>query len=84
MEDEEALISRPPRVFRGSIDKADTNPLQFVNPKNCVLIVKPGHLDKAEKLFKETSITIISSGNRHLGAAIGSERIYVDNMMLQI
>ena len=36
------------------------------------LIVKPGHLQSAEDIFKGTGINITEEGRKHLGAVIGS------------
>ena len=45
----------------------------FVNPKKSWLIIKdPSKLAIAKKIFEKTSINFTTSGQRHLGAAIGS------------
>ena len=36
------------------------------------IIVKPRHLEEAERIFKDTKINITSDGKKHLGASIGS------------
>ena len=45
----------------------------IINPNKCVLIVKIEHLSEAEDMFSDTGVTITTTGNRHLGAVIGSE-----------
>ena len=40
--------------------------------KKCWLIVKPGYLEKAEKLFSDTKTKITTEGQRHLSSALGS------------
>ena len=37
------------------------------------VIVKPKHLEEAQRIFSGTNIKITTKGKRHLGAAIGSE-----------
>ena len=41
-------------------------------PKKTVLIVKEEHLDEAARIFDGTGITISSTGERHMGAWVGS------------
>ena len=46
----------------------------FPKPSKTVLIVKNNNMiQHAEEVFKDTGIRIVSEGERHLGAAIGSE-----------
>ena len=46
---------------------------QLVNPiSKSYLIVKDDHLLKAHDIFKHYNVTITSTGQRHLGAVIGS------------
>ena len=45
----------------------------FPNAVKTHLIVKPDFLDQATRLFEGTNVQITSSGQRHLGAAIGSQ-----------
>ena len=45
----------------------------YPNPKKSWLIVKKGKEGKAKELFKDSGIQITSEGQRHLGAAIGSQ-----------
>ena len=37
------------------------------------VIVKPKHLEEAQRIFSGTSIKITTKGKKHLGAATGSE-----------
>ena len=43
-------------------------------PKKSILIVKPEQQEEAIKEFKETKVKISTEGEKHLGAAIGSEK----------
>ena len=42
-------------------------------PRKTILIVKEEHRTKAEEIFKDTGILISSSGERHMGACVGSQ-----------
>ena len=44
----------------------------FTNAVKTILIVKPEHLTRAQKLFADTNIQITARGQRHLGAVLGS------------
>ncbi len=44
----------------------------FPLPKKTILIVKPEHLEKAERVFAGTGVKITCEGERHMGAVIGS------------
>ena len=44
----------------------------FLNPSKSWLIIKPEYLHKAQELFANTNVNIISEGKRHLGALLGS------------
>ena len=45
----------------------------FPKPSKTILTVKPEYESKAAEIFDNTNIKITSSGQRHLGAVIGSE-----------
>ena len=45
----------------------------YPNPSKSHLIVKEEHLDRTKFIFKEIEVKITKSGQRHLGAAIGSK-----------
>ena len=52
----------------------------FPLPRKTVLIVKPEKKEEAEEVFRGSGVKITTEGERHMGAAIGSERfkeIYV-------
>ena len=40
----------------------------FPLPKKTVLIVKPEHNERAQKIFENTNVTITMEGERHMGA----------------
>ena len=44
----------------------------FPLPLKTILIVKEQHAEKAREAFQGTDITITTSGERHMGAVIGS------------
>ena len=44
----------------------------FPKPEKSYLIVKDDHLLKANGIFKHSNVKITSTGQRHLGAVIGS------------
>ena len=41
-------------------------------PSKTILIVKKEHEEKAKRIFNGTGVTITTSGERHMGAVIGS------------
>jgi len=43
------------------------------NASKSVLIVKEEFMQQAETLFADTNVQVTSSGNKHLGACVGSE-----------
>ena len=43
------------------------------NARKTILVVKPQHETKARSIFETTGIEIVTSGTRHLGAALGTE-----------
>ena len=49
-------------------------------PRKTVLIVKEEHVDQAKEIFQNSGVTISSTGERHMGAWVGSQthkEIYV-------
>ena len=44
----------------------------FPNGSKTHILVKPQYINKAKKLFKDTSITISEEGERYLGGAVGT------------
>ena len=52
----------------------ETGPLYgyFPNGSKTHILVKPQYINKAKKLFKDTSITISEEGERYLGGAVGT------------
>ena len=56
----------------------------YPKPSKSHLIVKEEHFDKAKFIFKGSEVKITKSGQRHLGAAIGSEEFkweYIESMV---
>jgi hypothetical protein len=45
----------------------------FPLPLKTVLIVKEEHISTAQEVFQDTDVTISSTGDRHMGAWVGSE-----------
>ena len=45
----------------------------FPKPSKTILIIKPEYKSNAAEIFDNTNLKITSSGQRHLGAVIGSE-----------
>eukprot|EP00117_Sycon_ciliatum_P044984 scpid106874/ scgid32380/ len=43
------------------------------NPRKSVLLVKPEHEEEARRIFTASGVVVKTSGNRHLGSAIGSD-----------
>ena len=57
----------------------------FPKPSKAILIVKPVYESKVAGIFDKTNIEITSSGQRHLGAVIGSEQYrkeYIEEIVL--
>ena len=42
-------------------------------PRKTVLVVKEEHEDLAKEIFRDTGVTISSTGERHMGARVGSQ-----------
>ena len=42
-------------------------------PRKTVLVVKEEHEDLAKEIFRDTGVTISSTGERHMGAWVGSQ-----------
>ena len=56
----------------------------FTNARKTVLIVKEEFLDEAKILFGDRGVVITTQGQRHLGAALGSEKFrekYVNDLV---
>ena len=54
------------------------------NAEKSWLVVKPGQLDEARKIFKDSGVKITSDGRKYLGGFIGSQtgrREYVNNLI---
>ena len=60
-------------TYWGDISQLGPDYGYFPNPQKSMLLVKPEHEEEAQRLFSATGVTIKTSGNRHLGGAIGSE-----------
>ena len=56
-----------------SIEKHSPDYGYYQQADKAWVIVKPKHLEEAQRIFRGTNIKITAKGKKHLGAAIGSE-----------
>ena len=52
----------------------------YLNPSKTWLLAKEQHLETAKEVFEDCDIHITSTGQRHLGSALGSDSFLSDSM----
>ena len=56
----------------------------YAKPSKSWLIVKPGYLEYAKRVFARSGLQITTDGQRHLGAVVGSEQYRAEYVKMKI